>query len=61
MLRFQKFSLVLRTWPCRLLEPREWYESLLLIHRKIKWDEKLTFLGTNACHEVGIEATILLK
>ena len=32
-----------------------------MIHRKIKWDVKLTFAGTNACHEVGIKATIMLK
>ena len=32
-----------------------------MIHRKMKWDVKLTFLGTNACHEVGFAATILLK
>ena len=25
------------------------------------WDVKLTFSRTNACHEVGNEATILLK
>ena len=32
-----------------------------MIHRKIKWDVKLTFAGTNACHEVGIDATIMQK
>ena len=38
MLRFQKFRLVLCTWPCRLLKHKERYESLLLI----------------ACHEVAL-------
>ena len=32
-----------------------------MIHRKIKWDVKLTFARTNACHEVGIDATIMQK
>ena len=35
-------------------------------YRFIEWlsssrDRKLTFLGTNACHEVGIEMNIMLK
>ena len=32
-----------------------------MIHKKIKWDVKLTFAGTNTCHEVGIDATIMQK
>ena len=31
MLRLQRFSFVIGTWPCRLLKPKERYESLLLI------------------------------
>ena len=31
MLRLQRFSLVIGTWPCRLLEPKERFESLLLV------------------------------